>query len=833
LKPADNTKTTGKYQAARIVLLVLACACAVAAALLATLTGAEKSRVESVSGDVVRSGTGSHVLLVMSYDDSDVLTPLARKGVLDVLGDNGTAVDVAYIDSLARPRGSESYVTWVKDMAERATADGPYNAVICADDEALTFFEDHHADIYADTPAVFFNVNDIDHAAAVANEGYATGIVEQSDAAAAVELARQLCPDATRILAVVDGTPSGVGDRAQFEAAVSNIEGLEVEYLDLSETSYDTLSRRVANAGDDTVVFVLDASKDVSGKTLSRTDAARFVAEASVRPVFGISSGGVGNGFAGETFTDPEESGRRAAQMCLDIIGGSEVNSMALVNEATGSFAVDALVLQRFGLSADNLPQNAVLINREPSLLDNLRASILPIGLVGAALVLLIVSTLLGFKRSETATRATVAKENDLTHRIYSDPLTGLPNMQWLDVFARESGEARKVESLVKIDIADFRSVNELHGRAAGDKVISVLAERLDNADNQFVVHCGGGQFVVAYGRDLKWDSRELEAIEDLLAEPVALDDGDEVVVDAHIGVANRASVLSLQDMADGADYAVREAKLSKAGRETVFFDAATKASIDAKKGILALLKRTIKGESFAVLYEPQVELSSNEVVGYQAAVRLKSNAYPPEQFVPVAEQSGLVIEINRIVAKKAVQQLATWKRRHKRLAPVMLPFAPVQLGDEDYVAFLADLLEKHEIPASFVAVELTDNLIGCDDEKVRELITRLNEAGIPMVFIGFGSSAESLSHLAAAPVGLVKLDGSFAESCVEPEGEQLLTSLVELLHGAGKTVAIGGVESVEQLNACEMARCDIVQGAYFSKPELPEKAAQYKPSAR
>ena len=798
--------------------------------LMLTLTNDKQMRGQTVTLETVRGNPQANVLLILSYNDSDVITPLERAGVVDLMNASSVAVDVEYMDAISNPKGSNGYEAWSKAMALKMGEDNPYNIVICADDEALTFVEDHHSDIFANMPVVFFGVNDFDHARTAAQSGYATGFVEQGYVSETIKLAKGLRPNATKALVIVDSTPSGVGDRAQFEESTGALGGLDVEYVNASGISRDKLASRIGAAGDDTLVFLLDAFTDVSGNTYTRDASARFVAEASKQPVFGIATGGVGNGLLCAGFTDPERDGQRAAETSIKVLNGTSPGNIALDTEGTGGFVFDADVLGKFGIPMNSIPAGAAVINESSFTWDSVRGMLLPVGLILVGVLCILGFAIMGYRRSIRDTREIIAQRNDLQHRFYHDQLTDQANAQWFNEFTGDPERAEALKSIVAIDFVDFGDINDAYGRAAGDEVILQFSKRFDGLDKLFLVRSMGAEFLIGFDHTVERDGKDLEEIRQLLEEPVKV--GDSYVdVDAHIGVANREGGRSVSDLVTGVDLAVREAKKAGSGYSLVYFTDSMKREMEEKIEITALLKQSIKDMSFVVLFQPQVDPKANEVCGYEALVRMKGDAFYPGQFIPVAEMSGMVVEIDRIVTEKVVHQLATWRKRHKRLVPVSINYSAAQLRDESYVDFLLGLLEEHDVPPSLIKIEITESMLMDDKAKADELFARLKAEGITMALDDFGTGYTSLSRVATIPASMVKIDKSLVDAYAIPGQEGPLDNLVRFVHGIGKSVVAEGVETTEQLDICNKLGVDIIQGYYYSPPLLPERACQFRPS--
>ncbi len=820
---------TRRYHAVRIVLFAAACICAVVGIMMLTMAGDRQIRSETVSSELQRSESQADVLLIMSYNDKDPLTPLARKGVVDVMNASGVSIDVEYMDAINCPKGSAAYRAWVKTLEEKIGDENPYFAVICCDDEALTFVEENHEGLFAYTPVLFFNINDFDHAESITNTGYATGIIEQGNADQMINLARELRPNATKFMAVIDSTPSGVGDRAQFEKALTEI-GAKAEYINASLLTREGLQQRLAKADDNTIVFFLDAFNDVSDNAYTRDESARFVSEAAGQPVFGVGSGGVGEGLLGATFTDPEAAGQRTADMCIQVMNGTSPGHIDLVTEGVGGFVFDAPTMEKYGITRAQLPSDAVVINQVGFNPESFTSMVPAFALMIAAIACILIFALMGYRHSVRNTREIISQSNDLKHRFYHDQLTDKPNLQWFKQFMSEPANSERLEGLIEIDFADFGDINDSYGQATGDIVLKEFAQRFEDVKGKlFLLRSTGSEFLLGFDRTIHADGPELQQVAYLLDQPIIIDD-TVIDVDAHIGVSNLCDAGNLNDMVTGIDLAVREAKRNGSANLPMFYHERMKRDSEEKIGVTTELKQSIKDESFIVLYQPQVSVRSGNVCGYEALIRMKDDVYYPGQFIPVAEMSGLIIDVDRIVTKKVVQQLAQWKAQGQRVVPVSINFSAVQLRDEGYIDFLLDLLREYNVPPSYIKIEITESLLLDDEEGVDRLLDRLGAVGIKVALDDFGTGYTSLSRVATMPAEVVKIDKSLVDEYAIPGKEGFLDNLVRLIHDLRKVIVVEGVETCAQLQICASLGCDIIQGYYYSKPLLPAAAAAYQP---
>ena len=816
------------YHVVRTVLFVGASACAIIGMLMLTFNSNTQSRVQEATSSLVATNPQVDVLLLLSYDDQDVITAKERAGVVDIMRMSSVKVDVEYLDA-HRIAASPKTKSKQEDLiASKVQAHGAYSAVICADDEALSFVEEHHDSLFEQTPVIFFGVNDEEHAESAAKSGYATGIYENAGLQTTTREVHIMLPNASGFVAVVDSTEGGIGSRKQFEEAMSALPGMDVEYIDASKMTRDDLKERLAALTDDSILFYLDASIDSEGNTYTIDQNAYFMDEAAKVPVFRATSGGVGEGVLGAGFTDPELAGQNAAATTIKVLNGTKPADIKLVTDSPTRLVFDASKLGEYGLSADKLPSDTVLINEPALSWETIKPMLLPIVLMVIALVLILAFALLGYRRSINDTREIIKSRNDLQHRLYFDRLTDLPNLQWLSEVFLQDSKADKVKGVIKVDIDEFSDVNDSYGHAVGDQVIKKYAERLKRLNSVVVLHPGADEFIVGFDHPIKDSGTEINDFRAAVDKPIIIDDY-EIAVSSSIGVANKAKDMKVDALFSGADLALRNAKEESGKHAINFFTAAMREEVEERIKITDKLKEAIDNESLVVLYQPQIDAKTLDVCGYEALMRLENNVYFPDKFIPVAEMSGLVIDLDRIMTKKVIQQLATWKRRHKRLRPVSINYSATQFKDVGYIDFLEGLLKENDVEPGFIKIEITESLLIDREDQAEALFSRLKKAGIPIALDDFGTGYTSLSRVSTMPADIVKIDKSLVDTYLVPGKEGFLEDLVRLIHGIDKNIIVEGVETSEQFKMCQQLGCDVVQGYFFSRPILPERAVQYE----
>lgn len=834
----DGLTRGRKYYALRGVFFVLACALIAGAMFMLSNVSTQLNRTQQVAANMIQTEQRAEVLLLASHDDGDAATAMQRDGVVDLLHRSSVAVDVEYLDAGAsgtsvNVKDAAAYgealrtTDWGSALERKLAAHGSYAAVVCLDDDALYLAEALHDSVLADTPVVFVGVSDTSHAQSIFNAGYATGVLECCDAAGLVSTATDMQKNATHLVVITDDTAAGIGDRAQFESARTQFADLPVEYLNASSISRADLGTQVANVADDAIVVYLGARADSAGNAYSASQTAYYVSHACTHPIFSIGFGGVGEGFTASNFVDYEQAGARAGEIVVMVLNGTNPADIPVETYASDGTVFDSAALASYGLAGAALPSNATMLNQGGLSIDSLRPIFLPITLLILGIACIAAFAVLGYRRAATQLTEVVAQRNMLEHRFYTDNLTDMPNMQWLTAFAG-SEASTKVRSIVEVALFNMDKMDEMRGAGTADSVVKVLADRLDGLEKVFLVRPAASEFIIGVDRELKRGGTMLDKIEYLLSQPIELA-GDSISVDPCIGVFNRERGMSIEEMVAGVELTISQAEQLGMSGEVIFYDDDMRRAVEDRLEITSYLRDAIETDGFVVLYQPQIELENNEVVGYEALVRLRGDVYPPEQFLPVAIENGQIVDVDRLVLKKVVQQLATWKKRKQRIRSVSLNLSD-QLCDERYTEYAVALLDEFQLPHDLLRMDVQESMFLNNMEKASAFVEELREAGFGIAIDGFGAGYTSISHVMQIPADVVKIDRSLtAMFLAGSDDEGVIANLVRLVHGANKLVVMEGVETAEQVQMCREMDCDVVQGFYFSEPLLPEQTVRFK----
>jgi diguanylate cyclase (GGDEF)-like protein len=435
--------------------------------------------------------------------------------------------------------------------------------------------------------------------------------------------------------------------------------------------------------------------------------------------------------------------------------------------------------------------------------------------------------------------------EERLRYLATYDTLTALPNRRLLvDHLERSLKYAQQrddVLALLCIDIDRFKRINDSHGHAAGDRLLQAVTERLLSClrSTDFVSRAepggpvlsrlAGDEFTVVLRRIRSSEDTSIAArrILEALRAPFPVDDG-EVSLGASIGIALfPGDGDNAETMLRNAQAAIDAAK-QRGGSVYQFFRESMNERRSRTLRIETLLRLGLAHGEFSLVYQPQLEVSSGRVVAVEALARWQCpelGPVGPTEFIPVAEESGLILELGIFVLRETCRQLAAWQRLGGPTVIVAVNVSSRQLHDPDFASSVEALLREERTDPSLLEFEITESALLVDDAAVLETLARLRALGIRLALDDFGTGYSSLSHVVRLPIDAIKIDRSFVAALGSASrGAAIVAGVVALGRQLGLRVIAEGVESSEQSTALEALGCDVLQGFHVAEP-LPAEA--------
>jgi diguanylate cyclase (GGDEF)-like protein len=418
------------------------------------------------------------------------------------------------------------------------------------------------------------------------------------------------------------------------------------------------------------------------------------------------------------------------------------------------------------------------------------------------------------------------ARDERLYRQAHYDPLTALPNrILFRDRLAQELANSTAGLSrgaLLYIDLDHFKRVNDSVGHNAGDQLLTIVAQRLRSCtkEGDTVARLGGDEFTVILRNVVDPDAARAigDRIIQLLQLPVNIGGRDHFVC-ASIGITLFPDDGStIDDLMRNADTAMYRAKDSGRGC-TMFFDPHLAGSSVAATE--TGLQRALRRREFSLFYQPQFSVANGSLSGVEALLRWQTprdGMRPPGEFVPAAEESGLIIDIGSWVLDAACAQLAIWREQNIAPPRLALNVSAQQLKHIEFPKLVRRALDKYGIPPALLELELTESVFA--DEAAGATLGRLAQLGVHLSLDDFGTGYSSLSYLRQYPIGTVKVDRTFLEEVPQNAASStLVETIIVMAHALGKRVVAEGIETVEQLDFLRERRCDVAQGFFLARP--------------
>lgn len=427
-----------------------------------------------------------------------------------------------------------------------------------------------------------------------------------------------------------------------------------------------------------------------------------------------------------------------------------------------------------------------------------------------------------------------VQSEEELARLAHHDWLTGLPNRKLLEdriSLGIERAKRERTEfSVAFIDLDNFKIFNDRIGHAAGDTVLVEVARRLAATirAEDTVCRLGGDEFVVMY--EGLGDSAPLHdalvRLQHKLQEPIELG-GKEYFVAASIGIVTfPRDGDSAQSLIQHADVAMYKAKADGRGVVRVYSPSLENGGVE-KFELANSLRKGLANQEFELHYQPKVDAATGQLSGTEALVRWRHPEHglvPPAQFIPLAEQTGLIVVLGRWVLEEACAQMQRWRSEGVMDLPVAVNVSAIQFRQDDLSATIAAVLQKTGLPGERLHIELTESVMIDGQDSLYRTLNDIKSLGVGIAMDDFGTGYSSLSYLKRFPIDYVKIDQSFVRDIsTDPADAEICSAIIAMAHNLGMKVIAEGVETQEQADFLRTRGCDQLQGYLIGRPCAPD----------
>jgi diguanylate cyclase (GGDEF)-like protein len=431
-----------------------------------------------------------------------------------------------------------------------------------------------------------------------------------------------------------------------------------------------------------------------------------------------------------------------------------------------------------------------------------------------------------------------------------ADPLTGLPNramfMDRLDrVMARAKTDRRVGFAVFFLDVDRFKIVNDSLGHLAGDELLIGLAQRLEQSlrstdtvaradgGEHTLARLGGDEFTILLDGVRTEEDAQAVAVRllSVVAQPFTLQ-GREVFTSVSIGIVMSAErYAQAEDMVRDADTAMYQAKARGKAR-CELFDLSMLAAAERRLELESDLRRALVREELRVYYQPIVALSEDRLSGFEALVRWhhpERGIVSPDEFIPTAEETGLIVPIGNWVLREACRQMRAWSDEFPACAELVINvnLSARQCMQPDLLRDVTQILAETGLPAERLKLEITEGIVLENSDEVASILNALRALGVQLGLDDFGMGYSGLSYLQRFPFQTLKIDRSFVNGMEEAGNAEIIRAIVSMAYGLNMNVTAEGVETPEQVARLKELACESGQGFYFSKPLTRDDASE------
>lgn len=420
--------------------------------------------------------------------------------------------------------------------------------------------------------------------------------------------------------------------------------------------------------------------------------------------------------------------------------------------------------------------------------------------------------------------------EKELERRKFTDTLTGVANryafLQRMETLLQSSAHQTYHHALLFFDLDRFKQVNETLGHEVGDRLLIAVTERLQTVlkNKDILARYGGDEFIVTATNvhNVQEVARIAEKITKLLSEPFYID-GQQVHISSSIGVSlypedGEAAGTLIKKANQAMDYAKQNGR----NQFAFYFD---DLQVDSKRVLLLdnELRRAIENKGFELYFQPKVDLNKNDIAGVEALIRWQNEKLgfvSPAEFIPYAEETGLIIPISEIVIEKACEAHQLLKQSGEENVPIAINISSIHFHQQNFIESIKHTFELHNCSPNFFELELTERTVMTNERETIQKLIELKMMGFKLSIDDFGTGYSSLSYLVQFPLNYLKIDRSFIQSITSiADNQAVVDAIIQMAHRLHMKVIAEGVEQKEQVKLLQQMGCDMIQGYYYSKP--------------
>lgn len=805
------------------------------------------------------------VLVLNSYSQDFAWTDEQTRAIRDTIEDHETytTLFVEYMDCKNYP--TKENIDYLYNYYKFKYESMKIDIIITTDDSALQFALENRAEIFSDAPIVFSGVNQ--EGVDTITKGYdrVTGVLEVIDPTETIKIAKHINPSLKDVYLLYDNSMSGLSTGSIVTNKIKDFDS-NINIIPWNQLTYEEVKQKVHDLEDkNSIIMLCTYYSDVNNKIIKMNDMTREISAISNVPIYYLYDFGLNYGIIGGSLQSGRQQGENAATMAISIMEGKNPNDMPIFITDTTRTVFDYNQLLRFDIPLNALPQNSEIINKPFSFYETYKTLVL--GVAAAFSVLLVFVSILLFyiykiqkmkrKLSESNEELTqiyeelsasdeamkqqydeITKINEklslseekLIYLVYHDSITGLANKLSLYEHAKIlfNSEDKKA-ALLFIDIDNFKYVNDTLGHAFGDRLIVKVSERLTALlkDNCSLYRLSGDEFIIIINHiDSKKQAEEFASF--LLAN--FQKDFDSLGSNLHVSISIGISLCpdhsnELEQLLKYADIAMYHVKES--GRKNyMVYDQTMNEAFTERVTIEKHLQNAFDNNEFLVYYQPQLDIRTNQISGFEALLRWNSpdlGTVSPIKFIKAAEDTHFIIPLGKFVLQKACEFLKQLREKGYTELTISVNISILQLLQADFIDFVNETLGIYQIDPEYLELEITESILIESFDIITPRLQSLRDNNVRIALDDFGKGYSSLNYLKQLPITTLKVDKSFIDYIIGENEDDLVGYIISIGKSMGMCVIAEGVEYQNQLDYLNRHDCDKIQGFLFSKP-IPER---------
>ncbi|MBV7274630.1 EAL domain-containing protein [Clostridium sp. PL3] len=816
----------------------------------------------------VKAASQERILILHSYSDDFRWTMDIDTGIKSVLNIDSRLIDLSHIYMDTKRIQTESYIDGLFNLLKIRFANSKFDVIICSDNDALDFLVKYGSSLFPNTPVVFCGINNFSYSMLEGHKNF-TGICETIDIESTLKSIPKLQTNIKNIILVCDSSSTGKLNEELAKKAISKLK-LPVKFYFYCDTDVKTLVSAAKELGNDTAIFHVGQLRDTDGSLISYEKIGPLLSKDLNIGNYICWSFAIGNGILGGKALNSVDHGKTAASMALKILHGKKVSDIPIIEQSPSNYVFDYSELQKLKIDKRNIPENSIIINK-PFLIYKVYPKIFfTVLTIIISLLLFVIILFINIKKRKLSEKKLIENYEELNmvyqelyateeelefqyielqksenflklsekkykHLAYYDNLTVLPNrtsfVDKLNQSICKYNETGEKGAVLFIDLDNFKRINDTLGHDYGDKLLKKAASKLIasvNRDN-FVYRIGGDEFLILLV-NIENKDNVVQACRKILKAfktPFKIDE-KKIFTTVSIGVSLYPDDgLDCNLLLKNADTAMYKAKDLGKNRyefyDTKMFDEISKKS-EIEKGLRAALNEG----GFQLYYQPQIDCKTRKIKGMEALLRWQSEDYglvSPAEFIPVAEETSLIIPIGYWVLKTACYQGKKWIDAGYNLGTMSINVSIIQLQHSNFINAVKRTLAKSNFPPNLLEIEITESVLMQSVDSNIKILNELKALGVSIALDDFGTGYSSLNYLKILPINNLKIDKSFIDSIhTSTRDRDVIDGMIQLANKMNLNVIAEGVEWQEQFDILHSLNCQLIQGYFFSKPIPADK---------